>query len=119
MELSKFIETSLLEICKGIKQARSHEINKNSAIAPSSFSDRIGKKTKVAKIREIEFSVFVKTTNAGELQVTGEGNASIGCKAFARGEAKGGVENKKSDSNEHCQSIKFCVPYLAEALSDK
>lgn len=119
MKLDEFIEKTLIDICKGIQKAKTHEINSNGCIAPVSISSEFSpEKEKVHKIREIEFSVSLKVSDNKDLEVSGDATLTAGFPwLFGRGTLK--RDSRNSSAGESYQIVNFSVPYFAEAITIK
>ena len=93
MELDTFIEETLNNIARGVRNARSKQ---NSPwIAPGHVEDK-----PVWKAQNVEFDVAVTTSTGadGGIKILGVGSA--------------GADHR----NEHIQKIKFSIPVYFEAI---
>ena len=111
MEINKFVENTIIEICTGISKAKEHKINKNGVIAPGYLGPPIHT-NKVAKIREIEFDLNIIVSKENLLEVGG--NAKIGVKMLAGADTS--LNKVDSLTQQETQRIKFSIPFLAEAI---
>lgn len=106
MELEKFIEKALTDVCNGIAKAKDKLNTTNSIIAPGRIEGKIQDEPIL-----IEFEVLVTINENNALQVEGGLNIAKLVKA-------GGKANKLNAS-ENKSRIRFSVPYLPQGIPPK
>jgi hypothetical protein len=113
MKLEEFISQSLIEICNGIKKARSTLNHPNPIIAPARAEGK-----DVFQTRLIDFEILVAVNEKNELQINGAIDAKVNI-GFAQGNGQASGSSGKETNQEQKNKICLSVPYFPEGISDK
>ena len=112
MDISRFVEQSLTQICEGIRQAKINTKN-HWSIAPGSVS---GELIRERMLVDFDIAVIVeKNENSSEFE-SSSGGGKISVVAVNIGaDVKAENRNEKVTSNHSVTKVKFSVPVILNA----